>query len=197
MVCMEAEHCKTVGSAYVGSNPTPATTCENGPLAAETRPAGRFALVTPFITVRHRASMCCGVHGRIEADGVRAVRTVGAHRRLSTDGHGRAAPAGCPGLRCAAEPGLWVSVIALMACRSTATVPGTVCPCPGNAGGLMSFATPGRLGAVPRRAGHVARGGPTGACIPGRRYRLACGRARADFISPRTCWSYWQGCGFE
>jgi hypothetical protein len=34
--------CKTVGSAYVGSNPTPATTCENGPLAAETRPAGPF-----------------------------------------------------------------------------------------------------------------------------------------------------------
>src|SRR6266700_1143177 len=27
--------CKTVGSAYVGSNPTPATTSENGPLAAE------------------------------------------------------------------------------------------------------------------------------------------------------------------
>ncbi len=23
--------CKTVGSAYVGSNPTPATTCGNGP----------------------------------------------------------------------------------------------------------------------------------------------------------------------
>ena len=34
--------CKTVGSAYVGSNPTPATTCGNGPLAAETRPRGRF-----------------------------------------------------------------------------------------------------------------------------------------------------------
>ncbi len=33
---------KTVGSAYVGSNPTPATTCENGPLAAETRPGGPF-----------------------------------------------------------------------------------------------------------------------------------------------------------
>ena len=30
-------YCKTVGSAYVGSNPTPATTCENDPLAAETR----------------------------------------------------------------------------------------------------------------------------------------------------------------
>src|SRR5437762_2856364 len=34
--------CKTVGSAYVGSNPTPATTCENGPHAAETRPGGPF-----------------------------------------------------------------------------------------------------------------------------------------------------------
>src|ERR1700761_200626 len=29
--------CKTVGSAYVGSNPTPATPCENGPLAANSR----------------------------------------------------------------------------------------------------------------------------------------------------------------
>jgi len=37
-------YCKTVGSAYVGSNPTPATTCENGPLAAETRLCGPFLL---------------------------------------------------------------------------------------------------------------------------------------------------------
>jgi hypothetical protein len=29
--------CKTVGSAYVGSNPTPATTCENDPLAGNSR----------------------------------------------------------------------------------------------------------------------------------------------------------------
>jgi hypothetical protein len=35
--------CKTVGSAYVGSNPTPATICENGPLAAETRLGGPFS----------------------------------------------------------------------------------------------------------------------------------------------------------
>ena len=35
--------CKTVGSAYVGSNPTPATTWENGPIAAETRPGGPFS----------------------------------------------------------------------------------------------------------------------------------------------------------
>jgi hypothetical protein len=76
---------KTVGSAYVGSNPTPATTCENGPLTAETRPGGRFLRVTPCIRVFHCGSMRCGVHGRI-ADGVWAVRTVGAHRRLF---HGR------------------------------------------------------------------------------------------------------------
>lgn len=47
--------CKTVGSAYVGSNPTPATTCGNGPLAADTRQAGRFLLVTPCIVVRRAA----------------------------------------------------------------------------------------------------------------------------------------------
>src|ERR1700733_2103940 len=44
--CMEWQtgaYCKTVGSAYVGSNPTPATTSENGPLAAETRPGGPFS----------------------------------------------------------------------------------------------------------------------------------------------------------
>jgi hypothetical protein len=34
--------CKTVGSAYVGSNPTPATTSGNGHRAAETRPGGPF-----------------------------------------------------------------------------------------------------------------------------------------------------------
>jgi len=34
--------CKTVGSAYVGSNPTPATTCENGPLAVNSRLGGPF-----------------------------------------------------------------------------------------------------------------------------------------------------------
>jgi len=32
------------------------------------------------------------------ADGVDAARTVGAHRRLSADGHGQAASAACPGL---------------------------------------------------------------------------------------------------
>src|SRR5450756_2612428 len=36
--------CKTVGSAYVGSNPTPATRCGNGPLAANSRASGAFLL---------------------------------------------------------------------------------------------------------------------------------------------------------
>src|SRR4029077_6534552 len=53
--------CKTVGSAYVGSNPTPATTCGNGPLAAETRPGGRFLLVTMCISTCHYGSM----HGSV------------------------------------------------------------------------------------------------------------------------------------
>jgi hypothetical protein len=62
MVWIGAEHCKTVGSAYVGSNPTSATTSENGPRAAETLPAGRFLLVTPCITVCHCGSMHGSVH---------------------------------------------------------------------------------------------------------------------------------------
>ena len=37
--------CKTVGSAYVGSNPTPATTCEDAPLAANSRASGAFSFV--------------------------------------------------------------------------------------------------------------------------------------------------------
>ena len=83
--------CKTVGSAYVGSNPTPATICRNGPLAAETRRGGRFLLVTPCIAVCHRESTRCGVHGRI-ADVVRAVQdgrcAPSAFPRTATDSAG-------------------------------------------------------------------------------------------------------------
>jgi hypothetical protein len=38
--------CKTVGLAYDGSNPSPATTCENGPLAADSR-GWRAVLLCP------------------------------------------------------------------------------------------------------------------------------------------------------
>jgi hypothetical protein len=44
VACCGGAVCKTVGSAYVGSNPTPATTCENGPLAANSRAGGPFLL---------------------------------------------------------------------------------------------------------------------------------------------------------
>jgi hypothetical protein len=36
--------CKTVGSAYDGSNPSPATRCENAPLATNSRASGAFPL---------------------------------------------------------------------------------------------------------------------------------------------------------
>jgi hypothetical protein len=121
--------CKTVGSAYVGSNPTPATTSENGPPAAETRPDGPFLLVTPCIAVCHRGSMRCGVHGRI-ADGVRAARTVGAHRRLF-HGRPRQGPRGAhSGFACSAEPG---------ACART-RVPRLAAP--GVPGGLRGVCVP-------------------------------------------------------
>ena len=106
MEVQAGEYCKTVGSAYVGSNPAPATTCGNGPSAAETRPGGRFLFVTPCIVVRHRESMHCGVHGSI-ADGGHAIRTVGAHSRLF-HGRPRTGRAGgvFPGLTRGAESGV-------------------------------------------------------------------------------------------
>jgi hypothetical protein len=61
--------CKTVGSAYVGSNPTPATTCGNSPLAANSRLGGLFFSVPWCVTLSRCGPLCCGVHGRI-ADGV-------------------------------------------------------------------------------------------------------------------------------
>ncbi len=63
--------CKTVGSAYFGSNPTPATTCENGPLAAETRPGGPFLLVPPCVIVCRCRSWRSDRYGHM-ADSVRA-----------------------------------------------------------------------------------------------------------------------------
>src|SRR5947207_10142389 len=67
--------CKTVGSAYVGSNPTPATTSENGLLAADARARRAVLLVPACVTLQPRRALCCGVHGRI-ADGVRTARPV-------------------------------------------------------------------------------------------------------------------------
>jgi hypothetical protein len=81
----EGAVCKTVGSAYVGSNPTPATTCKNGPLAANFRASGPFRLcpsVCRLVALLVAVSRCPRTHsGRDSCPG-----TVGAHRRLF---HGR------------------------------------------------------------------------------------------------------------
>jgi hypothetical protein len=77
--------CKTVGSAYVGSNPTPATTCENGPLARNSRLCGPFLLcpvVCHLVALRAAVSRCPRTYG----GRVWCPVTVGAHRRLF---HGR------------------------------------------------------------------------------------------------------------
>ncbi len=103
--------CKTVGSAYVGSNPTPATTCENGPLAAETRPAGRFLLVTSCISACHCGSMYGSVHVHM-VYGVRAKLAVRITARLAgprpfcpVTGPPTAAHSGRPVFRCPLAPG--------------------------------------------------------------------------------------------
>src|SRR6266571_6727801 len=103
--------CKTVGSAYVGSNPTPATTCENGPLAAETRPAGRFLLVTSCISACHCGSMYGSVHVHM-VYGVRAklavritARFAGPRPFCPVTGPPTAAHSGRPVLRCPLAPG--------------------------------------------------------------------------------------------
>src|SRR6185437_13726047 len=72
--------CKTVGSAYVGSNPTPATTCENGPLAAETRPGGPFPSCH---AVYHCASLWVDAWQCARTYGVQRLgETSGAYNRL-------------------------------------------------------------------------------------------------------------------
>jgi hypothetical protein len=77
--------CKTVGSAYVGSNPTPATTCEDGPLAGNSRLCGPFLLcpvVCHLVALRAAVSRCPRTYSGPDSCPI----TVGAHRRLF---HGR------------------------------------------------------------------------------------------------------------
>jgi hypothetical protein len=77
--------CKTVGSAYVGSNPTPATTCEDGPLAGDSRLCGPFFLcpvVCRLVSLRGAVSRCPRTYSGRDP----CPRTVGAHHRCF---HGR------------------------------------------------------------------------------------------------------------
>ena len=122
--------CNTVGSAYVGSNPTPATTCEDGPLAERMRLCEPF-LVCPavchLVALWTAVSRCPRTH-----DGRLSCRVSGRwNRRLFTDSHGRAALAACHGLTCAAESGVHPCVSA-----RPVRLPGTRAA--GKAGALMT-----------------------------------------------------------
>jgi hypothetical protein len=80
--------CKTVGSAYDGSNPSPATTSGNGPLAGIPRLGGPFCCVPPCVSVCRCRAACGGSYGRM-ADEIRAGRAVGVTAgfpRTATDG---------------------------------------------------------------------------------------------------------------
>jgi hypothetical protein len=172
-----ATGCKTVGSAYDGSNPSPATTSGNGPLAGIYRLGGPFCYVPPCVIAGRWGPGCCGVHGHM-ADGVGAARTVGVHRRLSTDGHGRAALAACSGLTCVAEPGM--SPCARPSIRGHPG-PGGL----GKAGALTGTAVRERdscrAGLLPDGAGSPPAARRDQGCHPG---TGACSRARVGFSRP-------------
>jgi hypothetical protein len=74
--------CKTVGSAYVGSNPTPATTSENGPWAAETR-SGRPLLLCH--AMYQDVSLWVGMAQWLRAYGVQRTAGSGAYNRSLRD----------------------------------------------------------------------------------------------------------------
>jgi hypothetical protein len=71
--------CITVGSAYVGSNPTPATRCENAPLAAISRAGGAF-LVCPVVSPCSAVDRHIAKSADAQRTGVDAARTIGAYR---------------------------------------------------------------------------------------------------------------------
>ena len=99
--------CKTVGSAYVGSNPTPATTRENGPLAAETWPGGPFpschGMYQP-VSLRAGALRCPRTYSGRRPGRQDSRCAPSAFPRTATDGPRRRA---FPGLMCTAEPGVY------------------------------------------------------------------------------------------
>jgi hypothetical protein len=84
-----ASGCRAANPAFSrAANPTPATTCGNGPLAENSRLRGPFFSVPWCVTLGRRRALCCGIHGKL-ADGVRAARTVGVtvgFSRTATDG---------------------------------------------------------------------------------------------------------------
>src|SRR6201981_1176591 len=83
--------CKTVGSAYVGSNPTPATTCENGSLAGNSRLGGPFPpchALYQGVSLRVDVSRCPRTYSGRRRYRSRGRDTVG-FPRTATDGPGK------------------------------------------------------------------------------------------------------------
>ena len=120
--------CKTVGYAFDGSNPSPATTCENGPLAADLRLCGPFFL---RLTTCHLVALWTVVlrYPRTYSGRRPAARTVGVtvgFPRTATDrgrGHGRATDRVCEG----SGGGAGHSQLS-GACTLCPRVPGAGCP---------------------------------------------------------------------
>ena len=143
MVWIGGEHCKTVGSAYVGSNPTPATPWENGPLAAETRPGG------PFSSCHHVYQ-----HVSLRVDAWQWLRTYGVQRPGGTSGpHNRSLCQSASVLSSYSAPDCspdWgMPRIPVGRCFAVLLAPG---------GGLASFIPAPRAGGLPDRPAPSHRG---------------------------------------
>jgi hypothetical protein len=160
--------CKTVGSAYVGSNPTPATTCENAPLAANSRAGGAFLLcpeVCHLVALRTVILRCPRTYsGRASGPlgrSVCTVTTVGVHRRRF---HGRPRTGCASGtfrLDRAVQPGSW-------AFRRSLWSEMSVMPAPCEVGAAIRGRArrPARRPPRPRRSGRGLAGTGRGA-FPG------------------------------
>jgi hypothetical protein len=136
---------RAVGYAFGGSNPSPATTCENGPLAGNSRLGGPFFFVPPCVTLSRCRPLCCGAHGHI-ADGIPAreryawtllARIWPAHGAQVLNRRARSgltfaaessvhfpAPGCCPGVSVGGRPGKGGARMAGAAVRESATFAG-------------------------------------------------------------------------
>jgi hypothetical protein len=145
---------------------TPATTCGNDPRAADTRPVGRFRLVTPCISACHRGSMRGSGYGHI-ADSVRAERPV----------------------RITARFPIRARFVPLPRCRTFAYPGRPVLRRPGQArrrAGLVR--TRGRDGLPDRPApSHRGSTGGTGCALPPLRWTTSTAPAEPVMYPPYTC----------
>ena len=99
--------CKTVGSAYVGSNPTPATTCENGPLAGNSRLGGPFPSCHALyqgVSLRVDVSRCPRTYSGRRSVPVARSGTPSVFRGRPRTGPAKGRPGAVPALCAARRP---------------------------------------------------------------------------------------------